>query len=191
LAYLGAIQSWERGDVPSAIAQAHSVVATYLQFPLLSRGLTLLIRLTAADQTSPEWNFISAKLETISKLDNYDGFAINAIEQLALHDIALGQNSGGLGRLQAYLRKPLPLQARFEAQIAFLESMDTAGDFDDAQILTTSIDHELGVQLLDAGWRVRYLAASANAWSASTTEDGQARAARYSSALSAAQGALQ
>lgn len=191
LVYLGAIQSWQQGDIPSAIVQAHNVVATYLQTPLLTRGLTLLIRLASADPASSEWNFISAKLETISTWDNYDGVAISAIEQLALHDIALGKSSNGLDRLESYLRKPLPMQARFEAQIAFLETMDAARDFDDAQILTTSIDHELGSELLDVGWRVRYLAASANAWAASTTADGQARTARYRKALSAAQGAMQ
>jgi hypothetical protein len=191
LAYLGAVQSWEQGDTPSAITQVHNVVANYLQLPLLSRGLTLLIRLTAADPASPEWNFISAKLEKISTWDNYDGVAISAIEQLAMHDITLGRSSNGLGRLETYLRKPLPAQARFEAQIALLETMDFARDFDDAQILTTSIDHVLGIELLDVRWRIRYLAASANAWAASTTADGQARAARYRDALTTARSAAQ
>lgn len=196
LAYLGAVQSWEQGDIPSAITQANNVVTTYSQLPfisapLLTRGLTFLMNLTAATPASPEWNFISAKLETISTWDNYDGFAVSAIQQLAKHDITLGKSSDGLGRLEAYLRNPLPSQARFEAQIALLETMDFARDFDDAQILTTVIDQVLGYELLDVKWRVRYLAASANAWAASTTTDGQARAARYRDALSTAQGAAQ
>jgi hypothetical protein len=196
LAYLGAVQSWEQGDIPSAITQANNVVTTYSQLPfisapLLMQGLTFLMNLIAGAPTSPEWNFISAKLETISTWDNYDGFAVNAIQQLAMHDITLGKSSDGLGRLEAYLRNPLPSQARFEAQIALLETMNFAKDFDDAQILTTAIDQVLGYELLDVGWRVRYLAASANAWAASTTTDGKARAARYRGALTAAQGATQ
>ena len=59
----------------------------------------------------------------------YDGYGLGAVQQLALHDLALGKSIQGLMRVRDYLATPLPMQVRFEAKIVLLELLATVRDF--------------------------------------------------------------
>lgn len=191
LEYLAAVKHFEQGDLASAIAGLHHVVQNYLISSIQDRAINLLIRLTASNPASPEWDLLTPILEERSKGNDGVGYALGGIELLVTHDIASGHAAQGQARICSFLARPLPIQDRFEAQILLLEYIVAERDFDSAQVLTADVDEDFGRQLLAPDWRIRYLRASVAAWSVSSTADGRQRLARYQQGLQIAQGEMQ
>jgi len=191
LEYLAAVKSWQNGDIASAITGLHKVVQNVLISSVQDRAINLLILLIANNPASPEWNLLTPILEDRAKLSDGSGYALSAIQLLAMHDLASGHAAQGQSRICSFLARSLPLQDRLKAQVLLLEYLVSERDFDSAQVLTAVVDNDLGRQLLAPDWRLRYLRASAAAWSASSTADGRQRLVRYQQGLQIAQGELQ
>jgi hypothetical protein len=191
LEYLAAIKHWQQGDLASAITGLHHVAQNYLISSVQDRAIDLLIRLTANNPASPEWDMLTPILEERSSGDDGAGYALGGIELLANHDLVSGHAAQGQARICSFLARSLPMQDRLKAQVLLLDYLVAERDFDSAQVLTISLDDDFGRQLLDPNWRVRYLHASAAAWSVSSTSDGRQRFARYQQGLQVAQGEMQ
>jgi len=190
LKYLAAIKHLQQGDLVSAIAGLHQVVHNYLISSVQDRAINLLIRLTANNPASPEWDLLTPILVERSKGNDGAGYALSGIELLATHDLASGHAGQGQARICSFLAKPLPMQDRFKAQTLLLEYLVAERAFDSAQVLTVDVDEDFGRQLLAPEWRIRYLRASVATWSVSSTEDGRQRFARYQQGLQIAQGEM-
>jgi hypothetical protein len=191
LAYTSAIASLQQGDVTSAAAQLQAVLTTYPQQAIYLRALDLMIRLLAPTPDSPQWAFLSQALGSLSEIDNYDGYALSAIRAISAHDIAKGNSAAANKRIETYLGGTLPLQARLEAEIVYLELMNLEGDFRSAQLQTIDLDRPLGTTLLDPAWRVRYLQDCINVWSGTSDSQSQSRVKAYQSALAKAMQEMQ
>jgi hypothetical protein len=190
LEYLAAVKHLQQGDVVSAIAGLHHVVQGYLISSVQDRAINLLIRLTANTPASPEWDLLTPILEERAKGNDGAGYALSGIELLTTHDLASGHAAQGQARICSFLAKQLSMQDRIKAQVLLLEYLVAERDFDSAQVLTVDVDEQLGRQLLAPDWRVRYLSASAAAWSVSSTEEGHQRFTRYQQGLQIAQGEM-
>lgn len=191
LAYTSALSTLQAGDTPGAVAQLQAVVANYRQPALYFRSLDLMIRLLNPTPDSPQWASLTQALDSLSHNDNYDGYAINAIRALCAHDIAKGNATAANTRIENYLAVDLPLQARLQAEIVYLELMILEHDFRSAQLQTIDLDTPVGTTLLDPLWRVRYLQDCVDAWSGTSDSQSQARLSAYQSALAKATQELQ
>ena len=102
---------------------------------------------------------------------------------LGAREIALGRPDDAIKRIQTYLSRPLFTQPRFQALVVLLELLMRAGRTTEARLLTVAEEEDIGNMLLDHGFRLRYLAAAADAWRAATDASGQERFRIYASAL--------
>jgi hypothetical protein len=183
LSYLHAVQDALAGNRTAAVTQLRNVIEQYDAAPIYLRAVSQMTTLLVSFPHDPQWAFLTKQLDHVASIENFDGTAANAIGVLAVHQIRSGDMSSGLSKFETYLARPLPTQPRLQALTVYLEVLHTAGLDADARLLTTSLDLEVGTELLDYSWRLRYLAACVAAWSSAQGPPGRVRLDVYSRAL--------
>jgi hypothetical protein len=183
LLYLKAVQQATSGNRTAAVMQLRTVIEKYDAAPIYLRAVSQMTALLLPFPRDPQWDFLTQQLGHMTTIENFDGTAVNAIGVLCVHQIQTGDPAGALTRFESYLGRPLPMQPRLQALTVYLELLRAAGRDADARLLTMSLDGEVGTRMLDYGWRLRYLAACAAAWSLAKDTQGQERFDIYSRAL--------
>ncbi len=186
LSLINARQVAYSGDFVSASKALRAVAAQYHESAVYLRAIQDLSNLLDSRPTAPEWQFLASELENIATAEDTSGLAAVAVGHLALHDVKSGHAEKGIGDMETYLAKPHSTQIRLSASVIYLEVLLAAGHRADVQLLSHTIEKEVGETLLDPTWRVRFLQVCVSAYSGLDDPTSQAAYNKYTEALNEA-----
>jgi hypothetical protein len=175
------------GDFASASKALRDIAAQYQENgPVYLRAIEDLSNLLDSRPTAPEWQFLANQLESIASAEDATGLAAGAVGHLALHEVKSGHAEKGLAEMETYLAKPHSTQVRLGASVIYLEVLFAAGHRADVQLLSHSIEKEVGGTLLDPNLRIRFLPVCVSAYAGLDDAPSRTAYSKYVDALNEA-----
>jgi hypothetical protein len=191
LAMANARKMIQSGDRRPATQTLVNIAGSYPEFPVYLRAVSDLTLLLQAQPNAPEWQFLTAQLDSLTSTEDVAGITSQAVAQIALHDISVQHADVGLARMEQYLAKPHSVQIRLSSSVLYLELLWKAGYAANARILCRQLDNDVGNMELDPSMRVRFLQVCSSVYLNSADPQGQMRYGRFAAALARARSELQ
>jgi hypothetical protein len=155
------------------------------------RSTLTLASWLAEEHDAREWGRIEPYLKELSGR----GFEFWQTDFLIRnHQVTVGQGEAAIRELTVQLAGNLGVERKLALEILLSEIMFRTGHLLDAQVMTSLVEDEVGLKVLDISLRLRFLGLSANIWNSVAQAGGGPyaikRAQTYSEALARAQSEL-
>jgi len=187
--YIDALDLFAQGKREEAKNKLFQLVDENRTRDVYFRSTLTLASWLAEESDAKEWGRIEPYLKELSdfKIWQTDFLIRN-------HQVTVGQGQTAIQELTAQLAANLGVEQKLALEILLSEILFKMGRLLDAQIMTSLIEDEVGLKVLDISLRLRFLGLSANIWDAVAQSGGGPYAARraqtYAAALAQAQSEL-
>jgi hypothetical protein len=188
LALLDARERWARGDSSGAKSELIGLVRTYTQERVRVRSVITLAELIEGHPDPAAWQQIQPVLEGFLERP----FLVWSASRALVNHFVLTQDvPSAIDYLRKIQSRPLSVQVSLQLKIRLGQCLNLAGRSAEARILVSSLEKEVGEELLDPNARVDFLRLGADVWRkrANTAPDPDAaqKAGVYESALKEAE----
>jgi hypothetical protein len=189
--YIDALDLFAQGKRAEAKQKLFQLVDENRTRDVYFRSTLTLASWLAEESDAKEWGRIEPYLKQLSGGD----FKFWQTDFLIRnHQVTVGQGEAAIQELTAQLAGNLGVQRKLTLEILLSEIMFRTGRLLAAQVMTSLIEDEVGLRVLDISLRLRFLGLSANIWNAVAQSGGGPYAAKraqtYAAALAQAQSEL-
>jgi hypothetical protein len=181
--YIDALELFAQGKREGAKQKLFQLIEGNRTRDVYFRSTLTLASWLAEETDSEEWARIEPHLKELSGR----GFEFWQTDFLIRnHQVTIGQGQRAIAELTQQLGNDLPVERKLALDILLAELLFKTGQLAGAGLLTSEIEDQVGVKVLDNSLRLRFLALSATIWNASFQAWGGPYAAKRAQAYAAA-----